>query len=67
MIEQLLWLVVIILIVGLAFWGASVLIAKLGLPEPWGKLAQAVVVIAGLVVFIVLILRLLRMAGVALP
>ncbi len=58
-------LIVVIAVVGLIFWVCWWAVTALGLPEPFNKIAQVVIIIAALAFMLLYIApKLLAMAGV---
>lgn len=64
MIESLVYLVIAIIVLGLVVWLLLYVIDAVGLPEPFRKVARAVILVVGV---LIVILLLLNLVGVAPP
>jgi uncharacterized protein YhhL (DUF1145 family) len=57
MISGLIHLVIILLILGLVIWLLLWLVDYIPLPEPFGRIARAVIVVVGVLIVILLLLQ----------
>jgi len=62
-VASLLHFVVVIVVLGLIFWLIWWFIAKIGLPEPFNKVAQAIVALIALIVLVTILLNVIGMGG----
>ena len=63
MITSLVYLVIYILVIGLICWLLLYAIDAVGLPEPFHKVARALIIVVGVLIVILLLLQMLGAAG----
>lgn len=69
LIAALLGLILLLVIVGVLFWGIQKILAAVPIAEPFGTIIYVVIVVVGVIIAVYVIIWLLNLAGlhVALP
>jgi hypothetical protein len=67
MITALVYFVIYILVIGMIVWLLLYAVDAVGLPEPFHRVAKAVIIVVAIIIVILLLLQFVEGGGVSLP